>query len=228
MLRSEHAPAGLLLLAMAPPAANAGRRPDAGDPAQAGQPQAVGVVHTLRVIPEACARLEGQFTGSRGNAVQVRRGAHQRALPGARPLVDAGERQGLGGQRLDVQRCDPRAERGVPVAAGGGAGLAQGRQGRAADAGRAGPLADLPEGSMERGRHQGKLAAVPMYRRGQWRWKARPANSAGACPSRQSGIRHQLQAAAGARLDPHDPLAATEVPGHQFDQLGVGLAIDRR
>ena len=29
----------------------------------AGAPQAVGAVHTLRVIPEACARLEGQFTG---------------------------------------------------------------------------------------------------------------------------------------------------------------------
>ena len=28
-----------------------------------GAPQAVGAVHTLRVIPEACARLEGQFTG---------------------------------------------------------------------------------------------------------------------------------------------------------------------
>ena len=29
----------------------------------AAQPQAVGSVHTLRQIPEACARLEGQFTG---------------------------------------------------------------------------------------------------------------------------------------------------------------------
>ena len=29
----------------------------------AAAPQAVGVVHTLRTIPEACARLEGQFTG---------------------------------------------------------------------------------------------------------------------------------------------------------------------
>lgn len=29
----------------------------------AAQPQAVGAVHTLRQIPEACARLEGQFTG---------------------------------------------------------------------------------------------------------------------------------------------------------------------
>lgn len=30
------------------------------DPAK---PQAVGAVHTLRTIPEACARMEGQFTG---------------------------------------------------------------------------------------------------------------------------------------------------------------------
>lgn len=29
----------------------------------AGKPQAVGVVHTVRGIPEACARLEGVFTG---------------------------------------------------------------------------------------------------------------------------------------------------------------------
>ncbi len=29
----------------------------------AAAPQAVGVVHTLRTIPEACARLEGRFTG---------------------------------------------------------------------------------------------------------------------------------------------------------------------
>lgn len=32
----------------------------------AASPQAVGVVHTLRTIPEACARLEGQFTGNAG------------------------------------------------------------------------------------------------------------------------------------------------------------------
>lgn len=30
------------------------------DPAK---PQAIGAVHTLRTIPEACARMEGQFTG---------------------------------------------------------------------------------------------------------------------------------------------------------------------
>lgn len=52
-------PIGLLALSMAAFAA---------DPApeikrQPAAPQAVGVVHTLRVIPEACARLEGQFTG---------------------------------------------------------------------------------------------------------------------------------------------------------------------
>lgn len=28
-----------------------------------GAPQAVGTLHTLRTIPEACARLQGQFTG---------------------------------------------------------------------------------------------------------------------------------------------------------------------
>ena len=30
---------------------------------KAGTPQAVGALHTLRTIPEACARLQGQFTG---------------------------------------------------------------------------------------------------------------------------------------------------------------------
>ncbi len=29
----------------------------------AGKPQGIGAVHTLRTIPEACARMEGQFTG---------------------------------------------------------------------------------------------------------------------------------------------------------------------
>jgi hypothetical protein len=31
---------------------------------KAGAPQAVNALHTLRQIPEACARLEGMFTGS--------------------------------------------------------------------------------------------------------------------------------------------------------------------
>ncbi len=29
-----------------------------------GKPQAVGALHTLRVIPEACMRIQGQFTGN--------------------------------------------------------------------------------------------------------------------------------------------------------------------
>ncbi len=29
----------------------------------AAKPQVIGAVHTLRTIPEACARMEGQFTG---------------------------------------------------------------------------------------------------------------------------------------------------------------------
>ncbi|MDI1252547.1 hypothetical protein [Thermomonas sp.] len=32
---------------------------------QVGTPQSVGVAHTLRTIPEACARLEGRFTGDK-------------------------------------------------------------------------------------------------------------------------------------------------------------------
>lgn len=33
---------------------------------QPGTPQAVGVLHTLRVIPEACIRIQGKFTGDVG------------------------------------------------------------------------------------------------------------------------------------------------------------------
>ena len=56
---------------------------------QPGTPQAVGVAHTLRVIPEACARLEGKFTGTAAAPYQfaaVRTGT--RCQPRAR-LVDA-------------------------------------------------------------------------------------------------------------------------------------------
>jgi len=35
-----------------------------------GQPQAVNVVHTLRQIPEACARLEGMYTGNAADPYQ--------------------------------------------------------------------------------------------------------------------------------------------------------------
>lgn len=52
-------------------------------------PQAVGAVHTLRTIPEACARLEGQFTGNAAAPYKfaaVR--TSERCQPRAR-LVDA-------------------------------------------------------------------------------------------------------------------------------------------
>lgn len=51
-----------LLLAMAAAAASAAEStPEVQRPPAA--PQAVGAVHTLRTITEACARIEGRFTG---------------------------------------------------------------------------------------------------------------------------------------------------------------------
>jgi len=63
------------------------------------KPQATGVVHALRTIPEACARLEGQFTAS------------ARCAPRAR-LVDASQAKpsAAGGWRLnDVIRVPSAA-----------------------------------------------------------------------------------------------------------------------
>lgn len=54
----------------------------------AGTPQAVGAAHTLRQIPEACARLEGMFTG---DAAQPYKFAAVRSSPTCQPrarLVD--------------------------------------------------------------------------------------------------------------------------------------------
>lgn len=55
----------------------------------ASTPQAVGVVHTLRTIPEACARIEGMFTGQAAEPYKfaVAR-TSERCQPRAR-LVDA-------------------------------------------------------------------------------------------------------------------------------------------
>ena len=58
------------------------------DPATA---QAVGAAHTLRAIPEACARLEGMFTGE---AAQPYRFNVVKTSPNCQPrarLVDAGK-----------------------------------------------------------------------------------------------------------------------------------------
>ena len=85
MLRSHMILAALLVASAAA---------DAADPAPeirraVASSQAAGVVHTLRTIPEACARLEGQFTGSAATPYKfaaVR--TSERCAPRAK-LVDA-------------------------------------------------------------------------------------------------------------------------------------------
>ncbi|GGJ98601.1 hypothetical protein [Luteimonas terricola] len=70
----------------------------AADPAPeitrpAATPQAVGVVHTLRQIPEACARIEGAFTG---DSAEPYRYAVVRTRPNCQPrarFVDAAKAQ---------------------------------------------------------------------------------------------------------------------------------------
>ena len=54
--------APLLLLVPCMAVAASDPKPEISRPA--GKPQAVGVAHTLRTIPEACARIEGRFTGA--------------------------------------------------------------------------------------------------------------------------------------------------------------------
>ena len=68
------------LLAASLPALAADPVPELQRPT--GAPQAVGAVHTLRQIPEACARLEGSFTG---RATDPYRFAVVRSGPTCRP-----------------------------------------------------------------------------------------------------------------------------------------------
>lgn len=63
------APAAVLLAAALPLHA-AEPRPEIERPA--GEPQAVGATHSLRTIPEACARLEGTFTGEADTPYDLR------------------------------------------------------------------------------------------------------------------------------------------------------------
>ena len=85
MLRSHMILAALLVASAAA---------DAADPAPeirraVASPQAAGVVHTLRTIPEACARLEGQFTGSAATPYKFAAGrTSERCAPRAE-LADA-------------------------------------------------------------------------------------------------------------------------------------------
>lgn len=80
-------PTLLLAAVVAAPALAADPTPEiTRDPAPAQSP---GVLHTLRAIPEACARLQGEFTG---DAAHPYRFAAVRTSPNCRPrarLVDA-------------------------------------------------------------------------------------------------------------------------------------------
>lgn len=79
----------LSMLAMALPAVAADPVPEIHrDPAT---PQPPGVLHTLRQIPEACARIQGQFTG---NAADPYKFELVKTSPNCAPrakLVDAGK-----------------------------------------------------------------------------------------------------------------------------------------
>ena len=65
----------------------------------AAAPQAVGVVHTLRQIPEACARLEGAFTG---DAAQPYRYSPVRTSPQCQPRA----------RLIDVDKAKPSTASG--------------------------------------------------------------------------------------------------------------------
>lgn len=79
----------LVLAAAGAAAAGTDPAPEVQRPPAA--PQAVGAVHTLRTIPEACARFEGHFTG---DPAQPYRYEVVRTSPACQPraaLVDAGK-----------------------------------------------------------------------------------------------------------------------------------------
>lgn len=81
----------LSALLLSAPALAADPAPEIQRPAV--NPQAAGAVHTLRQIPEACARLEGRFTGQAAQPYQfavVRTSPH--CQPRAR-FVDAAKAQ---------------------------------------------------------------------------------------------------------------------------------------
>ena len=52
---------GLALFALTAQAQSGGQQPEIKR--ELGKPQAVGALHTLRVFPEACTRIQGKFTG---------------------------------------------------------------------------------------------------------------------------------------------------------------------
>ena len=70
----------VLLAILSLPAIAAETKPEIMRPT--GTPQAIGAVHTVRTIPEACARLEGMFTGA---AAQPYRFAAVKSFPNCQP-----------------------------------------------------------------------------------------------------------------------------------------------
>lgn len=64
-----------------------------------GTPQAVGAAHTLRSIPEACARLEGKFTGEASAPYQF---AAVRSSPQCQPRA----------RFVDFAKAAPSVEKG--------------------------------------------------------------------------------------------------------------------
>lgn len=60
-----------MVLAMSPLAAVAATQPEVQRPPATAQ--AVGALHTVRQIPEACIRIEGRFTGQAGAPYELRR-----------------------------------------------------------------------------------------------------------------------------------------------------------
>jgi hypothetical protein len=87
----------LLLMAIALPAAAAGARPEIVR--DTGRPQAIGAVHTIRAIPEACARLQGRFTGEAGQPYQF---AAVRSSPTCQPRA----------RYVDFAKAQPSAAKG--------------------------------------------------------------------------------------------------------------------
>lgn len=85
-------PSILLALCLAVPVGAPARQPEIDRPEAA--PQAVGAVHTLRSIPEACVRLEGRFTGDRAAPYEM---SAVRSSPACQPrarLVETAEGEG--------------------------------------------------------------------------------------------------------------------------------------
>lgn len=72
--------AAIAASSLCPTTASAGQTPQINRPIAA--PQAIGALHTLRVIPEACTRIQGRFTGDPANPYEfamVRTAAHCQA-----------------------------------------------------------------------------------------------------------------------------------------------------